>query len=355
MSFARELIAWYQANGRDLPWRATQDPYIIWLSEVILQQTRVEQGMPYFYRFVEAYPTVTHFAEAPEDDILRLWQGLGYYSRARNMHKAAKLVLTEFHGVFPVRYVDLIRLPGVGEYTAAAIASFSSNETKAVVDGNVYRVLARYFGIDEPINGTTGKKIFAALADDLLDKEHPGLYNQAIMDFGALQCKPKGPLCGTCVFQVDCRAYREDKIELLPVKHKAKASRNRYFHYFIVQKEGQLLMAQRGAGDVWTGLYEFPLIETTESVAMEQLFEQELFKKHFAENALLQPIGAITKQVLSHQNIYARFYVLDNAEKVRNKKSEWNYFLLEKLDSLAKHKLIFSFLEENRELINLKL
>jgi len=355
MSFARELIAWYQENGRDLPWRATQDPYIIWLSEVILQQTRVEQGMPYFYRFVESYPTVSHFAEAPEDDILRLWQGLGYYSRARNMHKAAKLVLSEFKGVFPVAYADLIRLPGVGEYTAAAIASFSSNEAKAVVDGNVYRVLARYFGIDEAINGTAGKKIFASLAEELLDKERPGLYNQAIMDFGALQCKPKSPFCGTCVFQVDCQAYREGKVEELPVKHKAKASRNRYFHYFIVQKDEQVLMSQRGAGDVWTGLYEFPMLETAESMTVDQLFEQELFKVFFEETAVLEPIGAITKQVLSHQNIYARFYRLDDAEKVRNKKSEWNYFLLEKLDSLAKHKLIFSFLEENKELINLKL
>ena len=353
MSFARELIAWYQANGRDLPWRATQDPYIIWLSEVILQQTRVEQGMPYFYRFVEEYPTVKAFAEAPEDAILRLWQGLGYYSRARNMHKAAKLVMTEFAGVFPTRYADLIRLPGIGEYTAAAIASFSSNEPKAVVDGNVYRVLSRYFGVEEAINGTFGKKVFATLAQELLDKENPSLYNQAIMDFGAIQCKPKAPLCGSCIFQLDCQAYLQDKVALLPLKNKAKASRNRYFHYFIVKQADQVMMTQRGAGDVWNGLYEFPMLETAESIAEEQLFEQEFFKAYFEETALLQPVGPIVKQVLSHQNIYARFYMLDDTAKMKNKKSEWNYFLLEKLDSLAKHKLIFSFLEEHKELINL--
>ena len=353
MSFASKLIKWYQANGRDLPWRNTQNPYIIWLSEVILQQTRVEQGLPYFNRFLAHYPNVTKFAQADEEEILRLWQGLGYYSRARNMHKAANTVLNDFAGDFPTAYKQLVSLSGVGDYTAAAISSFSSNEAKAVLDGNVFRVLARYFGIDEPINGTAGKKIFAQLADELLDKKQPGTYNQAIMDFGATHCKPKGPLCETCIFRLECVAYKQDLVSLLPVKNKAKASRNRYFHYFIVMEGDKILMTQRGAGDVWTNLFEFPMIESESDLNLTQLFDHELFRSFFSPDACLEPIGGLVKQVLSHQNIYARFYFLANVQSLRYKKMEWDYIFLEKIDKLAKHKLIFSFLEKNKELINL--
>lgn len=351
MSFAVKLMDWYRVNGRDLPWRTTSEAYIIWLSEVILQQTRVEQGLPYFYRFLEQFPIVTKFAEAPEEDILRLWQGLGYYSRARNMHKAAKMIVDDFKGVFPTTYQDVIRLPGVGEYTAAAISSFSANEARAVVDGNVFRVLARYLGIDVPINTTKGKKMFAAVAQELLDKDHPGLYNQAIMDFGALQCKPKNPDCDTCIFRLECVAFQQGSVSNLPVKLKGKASRNRYFHYFVVQKDNQLLMSRRGEGDVWTNLYEFPMIETTENIAMPDLMALNEFNRYFKEDTVLEPIGEPVRHVLSHQYIYARFYLVADSSSLKEKKKEWDYHYSEKIDNLAKHKLIFSFLEKNLDLI----
>lgn len=354
MLFAQNLISWYAENGRDLPWRASKDPYVIWLSEIILQQTRVEQGLPYFFSFIEAYPNVTKFAEALEEDILRMWQGLGYYSRARNMHKAAKIVVEEFDSVFPSTYKDLIKLPGIGEYTAAAVSSFSINEAKAVVDGNVYRVLSRYLGIEEPINSTEGKKVFAKAAYELLDKDNANLYNQAIMDFGALQCKPKNPLCNTCVFQLTCVGLRDRKISRLPVKLKGKPSRNRYFHYFLIFSDNKLLMTRRGEGDVWTGLYEFPMIETSKDCSVNEIQDEQLFGFFFKKDVFLQPIGNPIKHVLSHQNIYARFYLVDNERSLKDFKSNWDYVLLEKLDSLAKHKLIFSFLEENEQLINSK-
>ncbi|PRD51425.1 A/G-specific adenine glycosylase [Sphingobacterium gobiense] len=354
MSFAVKLMNWYCEKGRDLPWRATHDAYIIWLSEIILQQTRVEQGMPYFHRFVEAFPIVTKFAEADEEDILRLWQGLGYYSRARNMHKAAKMVVSDFQGMFPTAYEEAIRLPGVGEYTAAAIASFSANEPRAVVDGNVYRVLARYFGVKEPINSIQGKKTFAEIAHDMLDKRNPGIYNQAIMDFGALQCKPKNPLCADCIFRVECVAFQERRVDVLPVKLKGKVSRNRYFHYFIVVEDDKILMSKRGQGDVWTNLYEFPMIETAEDVSLSDLMAHADFVQFFEENAVLEAVGKQIKQVLSHQNIYARFFIVRDPHALKKKKKGWNYYFCEKIDKLAKHKLIFSFLEKNGHLISVK-
>ena len=354
MSFALKLMNWYREYGRDLPWRNTRNPYVIWLSEIILQQTRVEQGLPYFHRFLDAFPIVTKFAAAEEEEILRLWQGLGYYSRARNMHKAAKMVVNEFDGIFPSSYAEVIRLAGVGEYTAAAISSFSSNEAKAVVDGNVYRVLSRYFGIDEPINGTKGKKVFAEIAAEMLEIKDPATYNQAIMDFGALQCKPKNPNCEICVFNLECVANREGIVAKLPVKLKGRASKNRYFHYFIVQCDDRILMSKRGETDVWANLYEFPMIETEQDLTLEGLLETGQFLDYFDDRASFVQLGNVTKHILSHQNIYARFYMLQDAQSLRTKKSSWNYFFVEKIDTLAKHKLIFSFLEKNKELINPK-
>jgi len=275
MSFSERILTWYAQHKRALPWRETKNPYVIWLSEIILQQTRVEQGMPYFFKFLENYPNVTKFAEAVEPEILRLWQGLGYYSRARNMHKASKQVLDRHKGEFPTDYQSLLALPGVGEYTAAAISSFSSNQGYAVLDGNVFRVLSRYFGIDEPINSSSGKKLFSKLAQEMLDQDHPGEYNQAIMDFGALQCKPKSPNCEECVLRLDCKAYEEGLVDKLPVKLKGKKSRDRYFHYFIIEKEGSILMSQRSEGDVWANLFEFPMIESDRELNVAELVQLE--------------------------------------------------------------------------------
>jgi len=346
MAFSDEIIAWYNVNKRDLPWRHTKDPYIIWLSEVILQQTRVEQGLPYFHRFVAHYPDVTAFASAPEDEILLHWQGLGYYSRARNMHRAAKAVVDEYHGAFPTKYDDLIRLKGIGEYTAAAIASFSADEAKAVVDGNVFRVLARYFGIDEPINSTKGKKLFLRLADDLLDRTHPGRYNQAVMEFGAMQCKPKRPDCGTCVLRLDCRAFAEGRIGLLPVKVKGKASRNRYFNYFVFTDGDRLLMNKRGKGDIWENLYELPLVETPHYTEPHELIHLQPVIDCFGADAELQLVGRPVKHVLSHQNLFAQFIRVVPSKTPAIKKMKWNYVFIKDLGKLAKPKLIYSFLKD---------
>ncbi|SJN50011.1 A/G-specific adenine glycosylase [Sphingobacterium sp. JB170] len=355
MSFSQKLIDWYQVNGRELPWRTTSDPYVIWLSEIILQQTRVEQGLPYFYRFLQEFPIVTKFAAADQEFILRLWQGLGYYSRARNMQKAAKMVVEEYGGVFPGGYDQAIRLPGVGEYTAAAIASFSSNEPRAVVDGNVYRVLSRYFGVSEPINSSAGKKLFASLAQQMLDVRDPGTYNQAIMDFGALQCKPKNPGCDQCVFRLECAAYQSGQTHVLPVKIKSRVSRDRYFHYFLIADQHGLLMVQRGDKDVWANLYEFPLYQTDTSLPVDELFKELSDSSYFGQPITLDKIGRQVKHVLSHQNIYACFYLVRGFSSIKDKKCLGDYYMWDKIDNLAKHKLIFSFLEENKHLIDTKL
>ena len=345
MTLADQLIEWYRKNGRDLPWRQTNNPYIIWLSEIILQQTRVEQGMPYFYKFVEAYPTVKDFAQADEEDLLRLWQGLGYYSRVRNMHKAAKAVMTEFDGVFPSKYEDVITLTGVGEYTAAAISSFSINQRKAVLDGNVFRVLARYFGIDTAINSTAGKRQFLTIANEVISDKFPGLYNQAIMDFGATVCKPKAPNCQNCMLRLDCVAFSANLVASLPIKTKGKPSRNRYFNYFVIEKDGAYVFTKRGEDDVWANMYEFPLIETDQEIEISDLQQLEAYKTHF-EGAEITPIGLPIKHILSHQNIYARFYRVVDEKHLVKKNPSWNYYNSDNLDKLAKHKLIFSFINK---------
>ncbi len=345
MSFAKKIIEWYHDHQRDLPWRNTRDAYKIWLSEIILQQTRVEQGMPYYLRFVDRYADVLAFANASEDDILHLWQGLGYYSRGRNMHMAAGIVRDMYQGEFPKSYVELIKLPGVGEYTAAAISSFSNDEQQAVLDGNVFRVLSRYFGVETAINTPAGKKIFTQLAKDNLDRDYPALYNQAIMDFGALHCKPKAPLCGECELQLDCFAYTHGMVADLPVKIKAKKSRNRYFHYFIIQKDDEILMSKRGASDVWENLYEFPMIETSEALEGLEITAHPEFLALFGPEVTISLLQRNKKHVLSHQNIYATFYSVLSSRDLEQKKVNWNYVLLKDLDKLAKHKLIFSFLE----------
>ncbi|MGK6350248.1 A/G-specific adenine glycosylase [Parapedobacter sp. DT-150] len=345
MAFSSDVISWYHLHKRDLPWRHIKDPYIIWLSEIILQQTRVEQGLPYFHRFLSYYPDVISFASAPEDEILLHWQGLGYYSRARNMHKAAKTVVAEYGGVFPATYQELIKLSGVGEYTAAAIASFAADEAKAVVDGNVFRVLARYFGIDQPINSPNGKKLFQALAQELLDVACPGIYNQAIMEFGALQCKPNNPDCAACVLRMDCRALKEGRVSHLPVKTKGKASRNRYFNYFLVMDGDRLLMNKRGRGDIWENLYELPLIETAHQMEVRELATAADVMDCFGPHAELRLVTGPVKHVLSHQNLYAQFIAVTACAEPR-KKMNWDYVFIKDLGTLAKPKLIYSFFED---------
>lgn len=346
MSFSENIIKWYHFNKRDLPWRETTDPYKIWLSEVILQQTRVAQGLEYYHTFSEQFPTVNDLASAEEDFVLRLWQGLGYYSRARNLHKAAKIVVAQHAGQFPTDYHSLLTLPGIGEYTAAAVASFSANEVQAVLDGNVFRVLARFFGIKEPINSPKGKKIFLALANELIDSSNPALYNQAIMEFGALQCKPKSPDCATCPISSTCYAFTHDEVGILPLKLKKTKNRDRYFNYFIVREDDRILVNKRGKGDIWQHLYDFPLIESTEDPEPGTWINHEEIAKAFGSNITFKYVSTRYKHVLSHQNIYARFFEITGTAINLDENKAWDYVLIKDLDKLAKSKLIVSFLEE---------
>ena len=263
--FTTHLLQWASQHERHLPWKESKNPYYIWLSEIILQQTRVEQGLPYYLKFVEHYPTVFDLANATEDEVLKDWEGLGYYSRARNLHAAAKYIATELDGHFPDTYDSILKLKGVGPYTAAAIASFAFQLPYAVVDGNVYRVLSRFFGMDTPIDSTIGKKQFANLAQQLLDPTKPDVYNQAIMDFGATWCTPKQAKCNKCPLSEQCAAFQTNRVEKYPIKQKKLKKRTRYFHYLIFNYSGQTWIEKRAGKDIWQGLYQFPLIELPKS------------------------------------------------------------------------------------------
>ena len=344
MSFQNEIIKWYQVNKRDLPWRNTTNAYVIWLSEIILQQTRVEQGLPYFNSFLENFPTIQTFAEASENQVLKLWQGLGYYSRGRNMLFTAKQVLELHSGIFPVDYEQLIKLKGIGEYTAAAISSFSNNEFRAVVDGNVFRVLGRYFGIEEPINSTLGKKMFNELAQSLIVDQQPSLYNQAIMEFGALQCKPKSPLCSICPLQLGCYAFKQNKVDVLPVKLKKVKVRERWFNYFVGIKGDQILIKQRMPGDIWQQLYDFPMIETTEKIDFASLNFLEEVRNTFGETAIISPIMT-KKHLLTHQIIYVQFFALENYMINFNLQTEIKSVLLSDFKELPHPKVISDFVQ----------
>jgi A/G-specific adenine glycosylase len=343
MNFNDELLNWYQNNKRDLPWRYTTDAYIIWLSEIILQQTRVEQGMPYFNRFFEKYPTVTDFAAASEDDILKLWQGLGYYSRGRNMLKTARLVQDQYNGKFPQSYEQLIKLTGIGEYTAAAISSFSSDEARAVVDGNVYRVLARYLGIDEPINSTKGKKLFQETANDFLNRELPGMHNQAMMEFGAVICKPKNPACSVCPVRAGCYAFTHNAINSLPVKLNKVRVRERYFNYFLITDGDNVLVNKREQTDIWANMYDLPSIETTALLPPTELFNHPDVTEYFGSDLKIAEISQLKKHVLTHQRLYVRMVTLQS-QPIKFKEN-WVFVTTTNLKNLAIPKIIFIFIK----------
>lgn len=311
MDFASQLIQWYRQNKRDLPWRNTRNAYHIWLSEIILQQTRVAQGMPYYYSFVTRFPDVKDLAAADEDSVLKLWQGLGYYSRARNLHFAAKEIAQKYKGKFPKNYEAIRALKGIGDYTAAAIASFAFNMPHAVVDGNVYRVLARVFGIASPIDSPQGKKEFAALAQELLLTKNPAEYNQAIMEFGALQCLPKNPDCGHCCMLDFCQAARNKQVNELPVKAKKTKQRTRFFNYLLLEQGAYTYIKQRGAGDIWQGLFEFPLLETTSDISEKELLQSPEWKAFFGNLPIqIVNVSPYHKHILSHQILQARFFTI---------------------------------------------
>lgn len=313
MKFSNKLIYWYLQNQRDLPWRQTSNPYFVWLSEIMLQQTRVAQGLSYYLKFTTTFPTVFHLAKASENTVLKMWQGLGYYSRARNLHFTAKLIANELDGKFPTSYKEIIKLKGIGDYTASAIASICFNEPTAVVDGNVYRVLARYYGIKTPINSTAGIKEFKTLAQSLLDVKKPGTFNQAIMDFGALHCKPQNPLCSTCIFKESCVAVEKNLQKELPVKDKKIKVTKRYFNYLVVvTASNKTIINERKGKGIWQGLYQFPLIESKKTICKNELCDTPEFTELFSNETTLSLFNK--KEIvhkLSHQHLHTQFWVVE--------------------------------------------
>ena len=314
MSFTKILTHWYSGCKRSLPWREIQNPYYIWLSEIILQQTQVKQGLPYYEAFVNRFPTVFDLAKAKEEQILKLWQGLGYYSRARNLHHTAKYVVSELHGEFPKTYKDLLKLKGVGDYTASAIASICYNEPTAVVDGNVYRVLSRYYGIATPINSTQGIKTFKALAQSLLPKTNIGDYNQAIMEFGAVQCKPKNPNCNACPLQNSCVALEQNKTTELPIKiNKTKVSKKHFNFLVFISEDNKTILNQRTSKGIWQNLYQFPLVETSKPLSQKQFKTNNDIKTLLNgteyQFSLYNDKDIVHK--LSHQHLHTKFWILN--------------------------------------------
>lgn len=342
--FAETLIRWYTHQHRDLPWRQTRNPYPIWLSEIILQQTRVVQGLPYYERFLEAYPTVIDLANAPEQDVLRLWQGLGYYSRARNLHQTAKHIAYQLNGTFPASYKELLKLKGIGPYTAAAIASFAFDERVAVVDGNVYRVLARIFGIGLDIASTEGQKKFAQLASELISETAPALYNQAIMEFGAVHCTPTSPDCLLCPFQGACEANLTGRVSQLPVKLKKTKVRERHFNYLVFIKNNRWALKQRTERDVWQQLYDFYLVETHDNAeSFDSLSLPALLQDTLCHSIITEPTQTYT-HILSHQRIFAKFWKVELPSDFDDTlPSNLHYYDQEEIESLPKPVLISTY------------
>jgi len=344
MNFSKTLIQWYLQNKRDLPWRNNTNPYIIWLSEIMLQQTRVAQGLPFFFRFTEAFPTVFELANASEEVVLKHWQGLGYYSRARNLHKTARYIAFELNGAFPKSYTELLKLKGVGEYTAAAIASFAYNESVPVVDGNVYRVLSRYFDVETDIASSSAKNKFAQLANALIPKDKADVFNQAIMEFGALQCVPKNPDCTRCVLNDSCLALQKKKVAQLPIKSKKNKVTNRYFNYLVFSDDNDnTIICKRTQKGIWQNLYEFPLLETQIEESEQNILEL-IQNQNFVENKI-QEIDLFNLETirhkLSHQQLHIKFWKI----KVKGK-------MLDGMDCESASKfpfpiVIFNFIEKD--------
>ena len=342
MDFAKKLILWYLQNKRDLPWRNTNNPYLVWLSEIILQQTRVAQGMSYYLKFTETFPTVFDLAKADESKVLKMWQGLGYYSRARNLHYTAKHIVNEFNGKFPSDFEEIKKLKGIGDYTASAIASICFNKPNAVVDGNVYRLLARYYGIETPINSSKGIKEFKALAQSLIDESQAGTFNQAIMDFGAIQCKPQKPICMFCPFSESCVALQKNLIQKLPVKEKKIKIRKRYFNFIVIKTDDdKTILSERKGKGIWQGLYQFPLIESDKSITEKELIIEEEFVKLIPNKSTISLFNK--KEIvhkLSHQHLYTRFWVVETSN-IPTAKLNWK-----EVKKLPVPILISNFLDE---------
>ena len=311
------LLKWFDANHRDLPWRCNPTPYEVWLSEVILQQTRVAQGMDYYLRFIERWPTVVDLAKASEEEVLKMWQGLGYYSRARNLHYCAQQVTSAYEGQFPSDYEKLKQLKGVGDYTAAAIASIAFNLPHAVVDGNVYRVLARLYDIDTPININEGQKLFAQLAEDLLNRKQPGLHNQAMMEFGALHCTPNNPNCLLCPLQSQCLAFAHQTVMQRPIKLQKVKVTTRYFNYLVIKSNDSIYLHKRSNNDIWKNLYDFPCIESEKPMSVEEVIATEQFKQIIENKPFtIIKVSSFFTHKLTHRTIIAQFIEIKLEQKL---------------------------------------
>ena len=342
MNFSNRLVFWYLQNKRDLPWRTTLNPYHIWLSEIILQQTRVDQGMSYYLKFIDQYPTIANLAAASEEDVLKLWQGLGYYSRARNLHATAKKIHFEYHGIFPSDYDELLKLKGIGDYTASAIASICFDLPTAVVDGNVFRFLARYFNISTPINSTKGIKEFKQLAQELLDIEQPGTHNQAMMEFGARVCKPMAPDCDTCIFNTSCLARSKNKIKVLPVKLKKTKIVKKYFNYLVIETGNHSTFIHKRVEGIWKNLYEFPLINSENELQISELIEHPEFLDIVGDDKVSIQLFNDEQVVhkLSHQHLYTKFWII-KSKVVSPFSHPWN-----SIDKFPVPTLIHNFLKQ---------
>lgn len=354
MKFSENLINWYDNNKRDLPWRRTKNPYKIWVSEIILQQTRVNQGWDYYLQFLEKFPTIEILAQASEQEVLKQWQGLGYYSRARNMHKTAKRVVLDFKGIFPDDYNTMLSLSGIGDYTAAAISSISFNKPYPVIDGNVLRVVSRIFGIYDPVDSQQGKEIIKNRLNELIDKGNPSDFNQGIMELGALICKPKSPDCWNCVFNDSCIAHNDNEIDKLPVKVKKVKITRRYFHYLVIQfgeKEAlTIILKERIENDIWKGLNDFPLFEFSKKMTQSSILKKVAEDLKEFEFSFIGKSKEY-KHILSHQTIYTRFYFirLRGNDKALGKWLLTNNFYISKLselDLIPFPKLIENFIKK---------
>lgn len=344
--FANNLLLWYGTNKRDLPWREVQDPYRIWVSEIILQQTRVQQGLPYYERFIIAYPTVVDLARAPIEEVLRLWQGLGYYSRARNMHQAATYVVEKLDGKFPPSFESLLLMKGVGRYTAAAVASFAYKEKVPVVDGNVQRVLARVFGVESDIGNHKTQRLFENIAMEHIPADQPDIFNQAIMEFGALYCVPVKPDCERCVFKTSCFAFQRGVVAELPLKLKKTKVRNRYFHYVVLRRKGKIAFRERGSKDIWIGLNEFYLIESDRQLTQNEV--QNAAKQEGVDIERFDRVSSVYLHVLSHQKLYATFYSANDYFSENIELKGFKFFSEDEIERLPKPVLIVKYLgQEN--------
>jgi A/G-specific adenine glycosylase len=342
----KKIISWYKENKRDLPWRKTKNPYVIWVSEIILQQTRVNQGLGYYLRFLEKFPNLATLAAAEIDDILKIWQGLGYYSRARYMHETARHIMLHLKGEFPSDPNDLYKLKGIGRYSAAAIASIAFNKSVPVVDGNVYRVLSRFFGIEIPINTSKAYPKFYEIAETLIKGHNPGIFNQAVMEFGAAICRFKAPLCLNCPVADDCYAYTNQKTSCFPVKNKKNKVRLRYFNYFVIEIESRFLFIKRMGNDIWKHLYEFPVIETKGKINTKEVFnefEKKYHIKYAKQNKTKSSDFYFHK--LTHQHIHAKFFRL-KGEKIIAKKRRFKLLRISQFTSIAVPRLIEKYLTD---------